>query len=181
MSGNLTMPKKQRHHGYHMHLPENLRDLLKRPLGMLLADRDATRENITHEIPKGAFLITVGDATTEKMIKFGFDPPLQIVDSLEKRHKRDVPEGNVVSLFECANPPAEITDESISTIKRALASSPPARIVVSGEEDLLVLPAAVYAPENSVILYGQPNEGLVIVRVDDKTREQARKIMEQMK
>lgn len=163
-----------------MHLPESLRESLKIPLGLLVADRYATKENILKNVPAGSFLITVGDATTEKMIGFGINPHLQIVDSLEKRHKRDVPGGRVATLFECTNPPAEITDESMAVIKRAITASPPARIVVNGEEDLLVLPAAVYAPENSVILYGQPNEGLVIVKVDGKTREQARKIMSQM-
>ncbi|HJU14779.1 MAG TPA: GTP-dependent dephospho-CoA kinase family protein [Candidatus Nitrosotalea sp.] len=163
-----------------MHLPENLRNSLKKPLGLLLADGDVTKENILKNIPKGAFLITVGDATTEKMISFGIDPPLQIVDSLEKRHRRDVPGGRIETTFECENPPAEITDESIKVIKAALGAKPPARIIVRGEEDLLVLPVAVYAPQNSVILYGQPNEGLVIVRVDDTVREMARKLMSQM-
>ncbi len=163
-----------------MHLPESMRESLKKPLGLLLAERDATRDNIARNLPEGAYIITVGDATTEKMIGLGLEPHLQIVDSLEKRHRRDVPGGRIVTAFECTNPPAEITDESIEAIKKAVGAKPPARITVMGEEDLLVLPAAVSAPENSVILYGQPNEGLVIVRVDEGIREQARKIMAQM-
>jgi hypothetical protein len=54
------------------------------------------------------------------------------------------------------------------------------RIVVNGEEDLLVLPVAVYAPDNSVILYGQPNEGLVIVQVTEEVRNKASSIMNSM-
>ena len=164
-----------------MHLPESLRESLKRPLGTLITDIDVTREKILERLPGGAFIITVGDATTEKMINLGIEPSLQIVDSLERRHKRNVPGGRVVTPFECKNPPAEITDESVSVIKKALLAKPPARILVRGEEDLLVLPATVLAPENSVILYGQPNEGLVMVTVDEGARERARKIMSQVK
>jgi GTP-dependent dephospho-CoA kinase len=163
-----------------VHLPDNLRDQLKKPLGILLLDSDATRDNISKKIPLGSFVITVGDATTEKMIRFGFNPSLQIVDSVEKRNKRDLPEGNPSTILTCENPAAEITLESISVIQKALGMTPPVRIIVSGEEDLLVLPVAVYAPKNSVILYGQPNEGLVIVLVTEEVRNRARSIMDSM-
>lgn len=163
-----------------MHLPENLRPQLKKPLGLLIQDSDVTKSSISDNIPKGAFVITVGDATTEKMISFGFNPSLQIVDSLEKRIKRDLPAGKTETVLTCTNPPAEITDESISVIREALKMTAPVRIVVNGEEDLLVLPVAVYAPDNSVILYGQPNEGLVLVHLTDEVRNRAKSIMDSM-
>jgi len=161
-------------------LPENLRDQLKKPLGILLLDSDTTSINISKNIPLGSFIITVGDATTEKMIKFGFNPALQIIDSIEKRSKRDLPAGHAETILTCTNPAAEITQESISVIQKAFGMTPPVRIIVSGEEDLLVLPVAVYAPDNSVILYGQPNEGLVIVLVTEEVRNRARSIMSSM-
>ena len=160
-----------------MRLPENLRDQLKKPLGILLLDSDATRINISKNIPPGSFIITVGDATTEKMIQFDFNPSLQIIDSVEKRSKRDLPEGKAETILTCTNPAAEITPESVSVIQKAFGMTPPVRIIVSGEEDLLVLPVAVYAPDNSVILYGQPNEGLVIVHVTEEVRNKAKSIM----
>ncbi len=163
-----------------MHLPENLRESLKRPMGILLRDYEATKENILKNIPKGAFLITVGDATTEKMIKFGLEPSLQIIDLLEKRHKREEPQGRVRTTLHCKNPPAEITGESIDVIKKAFKEVAPVRIVVSGEEDLLVLPVVLHASENSVVMYGQPNEGLVIVTVNQKIKDNAKKIIDLM-
>jgi hypothetical protein len=161
-------------------LPDNLRDQLKKPLGILLLDSDATKDNIYKNVPLGSFVITVGDATTEKMIRFGFNPSLQVVDSVEKRNKRDLPEGEPNVVLTCRNPAAEITQESLSVIQKAFGMKPPVRIVVSGEEDLLVLPAAVYAPDDSIILYGQPNEGLVIVHVTEEVRNRARSIMNSM-
>lgn len=157
-----------------------MRESLKKPMGLLLKDSETSKDHILKTIPKGAFLITVGDATTEKMIKFGLDPSLQIVDSMEKRNKREPPLGNVKTVHRCSNPPAEITTESIESIKKALGEEPPVRILVDGEEDLLVIPAVLHAPKNSVVMYGQPNEGLVIVVVTQEIREKAQKIMNAM-
>ena len=107
-------------------------------------------------------------------------PSLQIVDGVEKRISRDLPSGNVDTILNCNNPPAEITSDSLKTIKKAFQSAKPVRIVVTGEEDLLVLPTIVYAPENSVVLYGQPNEGLVIVPINAGIRIKAQYIMDSM-
>ena len=162
-----------------MHLPENLRDSLKKPFGILIKDSDTAKENILKNIPSGSFIISVGDATTEKLIKYGITPSLQIVDGLEKRLKRELPSSSPKTTFSCTNPPAEITKESIDAIRKAL-KSPPSRIKVSGEEDLLVLPVCVLAPENAVVLYGQANEGLVIVQVNSEIRNKAQSIMNSM-
>jgi uncharacterized protein (UPF0218 family) len=163
-----------------VHLPENLRDKLKKPLGVLLKDSDVTKERILENIPTGSFIISVGDATTAKLIKYGIVPSLQIVDGLEKRVRRDLPSGNVNTALNCSNPPAEITVESVKTIKKAFQSPKPVRITVTGEEDLLVLPVVLYAPENSIVLYGQPNEGLVIVPINAEIRNKSQSIMDSM-
>jgi len=163
-----------------VHLPSNLRDKLKRPLGKLLKDSDITKKTILNNIPEGAFVISVGDATTENLIKFGIVPALQIVDGIEKRMKRKMPYTNATTTLHCTNPPAEITTESLDTIRKGFDSSTPVLIVVTGEEDLLVLPAVVFAPKNSVVLYGQPNEGLVIVQINDDIRNKAQSIMNLM-
>ena len=163
-----------------MHLPENLRDKLKKPLGILIKDSDVTKERILKNISSESFVISVGDATTEKLIKYGIIPSLQIVDGLEKRTRRDLPPGSVQTSLNCTNPPAEITIESVKTIKKAFQSTKPVRITVTGEEDLLVLPAVLYAPENSIVLYGQPNEGLVIVTINAEIRNKSQSIMDSM-
>jgi uncharacterized protein (UPF0218 family) len=163
-----------------VHLPDNLRDKLKKPLGVLVKDSDVTKESVLKNIPTGSFVISVGDATTEKLIKYGIIPSLQIVDGIEKRIKRDLPSGDVKTSLNCNNPPAEITIESVRTIKKAFQSPTPVRIAVTGEEDLLVLPVVVYAPEKSVVLYGQPNEGLVIVPINEEIRNKAQSVMDSM-
>jgi uncharacterized protein (UPF0218 family) len=53
-------------------------------------------------------------------------------------------------------------------------------VLVEGEEDLLTLVAVLKAPENSLVVYGQPHEGIVAVRVDKTTKEKVRQIVETM-
>lgn len=164
-----------------MKLPENLREQLKIPLGKLLLESEANKENIKRNLPENSYIITVGDKTTEKMIEFDLVPSLQIIDGQEKRVKRDVPEEHrVVTSLTCDNPAAEITIQSIDVIKKAFESPSPVRITVNGEEDLLVIPVCVFAPENSVVLYGQPNEGLVIVPITAEIRNKTQTLLDSM-
>ncbi len=164
-----------------MRLPENLRDQLKIPFGILIPDENITKEIILKQISDDSYLITVGDATTEKMLKLGIVPSLQIIDALEKRVKREAPEAkeNTVNLS-CTNPAGEITVQSIDTIKQALNEKPPVRITVNGEEDLLVIPVCIHGPDNAIIMYGQPNQGLVIVRLTEDLRKKTKSILDSM-
>ncbi len=164
-----------------MKLPENLRDQLKIPLGKLILEELTSKENILREIPQDSFIITVGDAITEKMMNFDIMPSLQIVDGQEKRIARDPPSTKMIKTnLTCDNPAAEITSRAIDTIKKAFQSKNPVRILVNGEEDLLVIPVCIYAPENAVVMYGQPNEGLVIVQINPEIRNKTKLLLNSM-
>ncbi|MDH3610986.1 MAG: GTP-dependent dephospho-CoA kinase family protein [Nitrosopumilus sp.] len=154
---------------------------MKNPLGILLPEKDTTKQNIQKLIEKNSFVITVGDRTTQKMMEFDMMPSVQIIDGQEKRIKHTIPENlGISTLLTCNNPPAEITPQSIDTIKKAFNSQTPVRIMVKGEEDLLVLPVCILAPPNSVVMYGQPNEGLVIVKVTPEIRNKTQKLLDLM-
>jgi uncharacterized protein (UPF0218 family) len=53
-------------------------------------------------------------------------------------------------------------------------------ILVEGEEDLLTLPCIVESPDNALVLYGQPSEGLVVVSTNAEARQEASLILERM-
>ena len=163
-----------------MKLPDSLREQLKIPLGLLLPESQANKENIKKNLPENSYVITVGDRTTEKMIEFGLIPSLQIIDSQEKREKREPPKLENATEITIENPAAEITHQSIEMIKKAFTMTPPVRLTVIGEEDLLVLPVCIHAPENSVVLYGQPNEGLVIVKITGEIRNKTQALLDLM-
>ena len=164
-----------------MHLPENLREQFKKPLGIIIQNTNPEKDEIIKKIYSESSVITVGDRTTEIMINLGLTPQIQVVDGLEKRNQRSITEVESINTdLTCNNPAAEITDESISTIKKAFSSEPPVRIIVNGEEDLLVLPICINAPDNFVVMYGQPNEGLVIVKITPDTRQRIKKLLNLM-
>jgi len=161
-------------------LPDSLRDSFKNPLGVLLPEEITDKEYIQKHLSDDSYIITVGDRTTEKMIDFGIIPSLQIIDGLEKREKREsIKIENIVELT-VDNPAAEITLPSIEIIKKAFTMNGPVRIMVNGEEDLLVIPVCIYAPDNAVVMYGQPNEGLVIVKVTSEIRNKTQKLLDLM-
>ena len=163
-----------------MKLPNSLRDQFKNPLGVLLPEDIADKKHILEYLSDDSYIITVGDRTTEKMIDFGLIPSLQIIDGVEKREKRELPKLENATELTVDNPAAEITPQSIDVIKQAFTLQSPVRIVVNGEEDLLVIPACVYAPENSIVLYGQPNKGLVIVKVTPEIRNKTQGLLDLM-
>jgi len=162
-------------------LPENFRDQLKIPLGDLIKEENVNKENILTKIGSEPIVITVGDRTTENMINLGIMPQIQIVDGLEKRNQRLVPTDDAINTnLSCKNPPGEITEESTQVIQKAFSCKLPVRIIVDGEEDLLVLPVCILAPENSVVMYGQPNEGLVIIHITPDIQAKVQKILDTM-
>jgi len=161
-------------------LPNSLREQMKTPLGVLLPESQVNNINIQIHLSENSYIISVGDRTTEKMIDFGLIPSLQIIDGQEKREKRDPPKLENATELTVDNPAAEITSESISMIKKAFTLQSPVRLFVNGEEDLLVLPVCIHAPENAVALYGQPNEGLVIVQITPKIRNKVQTLLDLM-
>ena len=164
-----------------MKLPDSLRDQLKIPLGFLLPDDQVNKENIEKHLSDNSYIITVGDRTTEKMIDFGLIPSLQIIDGVEKREQREPPKLEGTVELNANNPAAQITSQSIDMIKQSFTLQSPVRLMIHGEEDLLVIPVCIFAPENSIVLYGQPNQGLVIVKVTPEIRNKTQRLLDLMK
>ncbi len=160
-------------------LTEKLREDLKKPLGLLIRAGNEMEYIKNNLIEK--FVITVGDRTTESFILAGGKPKVEIVDLKEKRSSREKTLTSAETIIKVKNEPGTITEESIRAIKRAISSKKRVRIEIEGEEDLLGIPAIIYAPKGSYVLYGQPNEGLVVVKVDDDVKNKASEILSSMK
>ena len=165
-----------------MILPESLRNELKTPLGKLILNSSPKKESYIRSVYSEKIVISVGDATSELLLEMGLIPFLHIVDGQEKREKRSPPSTDSINTeLTVKNNPGEISTEGYNLIKNIFEQKPPIRLLVDGEEDLLVLPVCLFAPENSVVMYGQPNEGLVIAEITGEVREKVQKIVNQMK
>jgi hypothetical protein len=123
----------------------------------------------------------VGDRVTETLQALGRTPDVQVVDEVERRVKRPAPEAPYVRLLRASNPAGTITAESILALHSALAGEKPARLVIEGEEDLMAIPAIEAAPVGSLLYYGQPGEGVVMVIIDERAKSSVRRTMAAMK
>ncbi len=171
-------------------LPDNLRPELVRPLGdVLIGDTVGTSiEKHRHDI-----LVAVGDVTTKTLLTAGVFPSLIIIDG--KVGRKDYADALdrlktlETSTVRVKSGPGYIAGEAVEQIKKwSMHPTDKTVIVVTGEEDLLTLPAISEAPIGSVIYYGQPPEaawacgptmhaGMVEVVVTQEKKDEAAAIL----
>lgn len=116
---------------------------------------------------------------TADFLEAGFKPDIVVVDFLVMRSAasggiRKIVDGYKVPTKHVRNPPATITGELQEALKNA---APPVKIIVEGEEDLAVLPALLAAPAGSVVAYGQPGKGVVLVEANGEKKKEIEKIL----
>jgi uncharacterized protein (UPF0218 family) len=131
---------------------------LKRPFGTLVVEKEISKSKIMLMLDSATKIITVGDATTERIVSFGITPDIAVIDGVERRSLRNRSINYRAKEIFCTNPAGMISEEAIEVLQKALEASTPIRIKVQGEEDLLALPLFAMAPKGSVVLYGQPLE-----------------------
>jgi uncharacterized protein (UPF0218 family) len=169
--------------------PECIR-ILKEPFGNLIPDKNITRRRLHTILKNSKKIISVGDATTERLISFGIIPNVSVIDGKERRMKRayisnsslkgDQIDKTLAKELKCSNKAGTISKKAVEVLENALRMSSPVRIIVDGEEDLLALPLFLIVPEGSVLMYGQPNEGLVVVKINSKIRKKAKDLMDRI-
>ena len=169
-----------------MSIPPEVLAELKKPLGKLILDSDITEKIIKKEIAGIKHkIITVGDRSTERLVSFGIYPDLAVIDGIERRQgKEKILDNRMTELkarnftkISCINPAGTITKEAINKIRFALTGEKDVLLQVFGEEYLLTLPACYFAPHDSLVCYGQPLEGLVLIKVNDSMKRKAKELM----
>ena len=163
-------------------VPNDLLMDFRRPFGRVYGGaEDEAAKAVVGELRRGKGLVAaVGDSTSYCMTKHGLRPDLVITDGMEKR-KRFMHKIAFKGLeIKVKNPPRTIT----AGLWKAVEDSIPqlgkrkVRISVRGEEDLAVLPCAIHLPLGSRIVYGQFDQGLVLVKLDADKKERAKAILE---
>ncbi len=159
-----------------------MRTKLKAPKGDVYDKKDGAPEErivtrIRLEEPK--IVIAVGDVTSATMIEQGYSPDVAIVDGITKR---GVFEEKLTGEREYVfyNPAAVLYPEAWSTIDTAIRDKAKSLVTVEGEEDLMGFPAVLLAPNGSVMVYGQPDVGIIWVPVDKGNKSLARTFLEEM-
>lgn len=167
-------------------LPDELRTSLKEPLGRLYRGNGLECvKAMEKELLSARKVVAVGDMTAFYLLKASIVPDLLVVDNKTKRtavsdHVIEMLEHESYRTVRVKNPAATISKDLIDLIQQSLHGTEHVKIIVEGEEDLATLPAILYAPLGSVVVYGQPNEGSVLVDVTAERKLHIENFMKQM-
>ena len=163
-------------------LPENLRNLLREPIGRLV-DKKQLLEILQGE----KHIVSIGDQVTFTILKHNIKPVFCVVDFKTRRGKCSSDVISVIKSFgeksiTVKNPPGCISDELWDAIKFAYDNmlSCGLRIEVDGEEDLASLAAIYLAPQDVTVIYGLPDKGVLVVKSDYENKRKVKEILDKM-
>ncbi len=128
---------------------------------------------------KPPLFAVVGDFVAANLIAAGLSPDIVVVDNRTLRVEVEPVEHGLKEI-KVPNEAATINAEAWLVLRAAVTLKRRVAVVVEGEEDLLVLPLLAEMPIGSVIAYGQPHEGLVVVTVSEERRDWARGFLNRM-
>lgn len=165
-------------------LPSSLRANLRKPYGNIYKDI----EQIKFHLADAFMVISVGDIVTYTLAKEGTPAEINIIDFMTRRHEIKQDEKklleNISLTAEIGNNEAgKIEKEPVNIINNAMSrfleKGQTQTIIIRGEEDLLTLPAILLAPLQSYVVYGQYDEGAVLVEVTEQKKNEIRDLITQ--
>jgi uncharacterized protein (UPF0218 family) len=148
-------------------LTEDQKVLLKKPLGELVSGTISECNEKLRKVKdadKPVCLILVGDTISRNAIQSGIRPDVVIIDHKEKREEAEDFSHGKTRIFTVVNEASTISLLAWQAVAEAVEKGD-STVIIKGEEDLLTLVAILVAPVGSVVAYGQPGTGIVLVRV----------------
>jgi len=163
-------------------LTTNLRKTLSRPLGVLVAGNEDECNRILKEViakENPTKVILVGDTVSRNAAQSGIRADLMIIDNLEKRTRAKSYAFEPKRRIKTRNSAGMIEAQAREAVERGVFGGGDL-IEVEGEEDLLAIIAVQTSPLGSLVVYGQPGEGIVLVRVSETKKAEAQAILDRM-
>ncbi len=164
-------------------LPDNLRDILKTPMGDLVLEK-ALLQLLKNE----KLIISVGDQVTYTILKNFIEPAFCIVDFKTRRGKFPSEFIKIIKSYgdeviKVKNPKGTITDELWNAINCAFTNANKqiqTRIEVEGEEDLASLAVISLAPSDAIIIYGLPDKGVLVIKPTMENKATVKEVLDKM-
>jgi len=159
------------------------RQELKNPLGQLIRGSPEQASKKLKQLiqqQKPPKIIAVGDLVSKNMVEYSLPVSIIVVDNKMLRKKIKPIKSAAQTILQVKNPAGTLSPEAWSVLKEALKQKQLTKVLVEGEEDLFTLVAVALAPENTLVVYGQPNEGLVALTVNKETRRKVQLILDAM-
>lgn len=161
-------------------MPDDLREELAKPLGDIVP-----ASSLRRMLEGSSRVVCVGDVVTVTLLGLDMEPDVAVFDYRTQRsvdaNTRDRIGKMGGTLVRVDNPPGTITKALWRAVRDAVRGVDKVKIEVTGEEDLASLVAIATAPDGAHIIYGLPQQGLTVVRVDDSTRKFAIAAISRMK
>lgn len=165
-----------------LRLREEHRQLLKRPMGRLIA---GTPERVRLELGRALSsrkgpLVVVGDVVSSTVAQLSPGEVVYVTDGRTLREVTSEVRLEVDRVIRCRNEPGTVSREAFEAIEEAVLSGGRVHVLVEGEEDLLALAAVYLSPPGGLVVYGQPGEGVVLVEVSEEVRSFAESVLRAM-
>lgn len=163
-------------------LPDNLRNLLKEPIGQLVDEKQLLKL-----LKNSKYIVSVGDLVTYTLLKHEIEPVFCIVDFKTRRGVCSSEIKEAIKSFGkksivVQNPPATISDDLWNVIEMAYKNLEigSLRIEIEGEEDLASLAAIYLAPSDVTIIYGLPDKGVLVVKPTRENKKFVKEVLDKM-
>lgn len=165
-------------------LDEKLRKRLSQPFGPVLQFSEVAAK-ISKKRPKT--LVAVGDNIVVNLLNANLIPDVAVVDFSCQR--KPVPNEWRMALEKALqsnhyvlvpNPAGSVHPKMEKELQKLLVSAK-GWMVVEGEDDLCSLVVMANALPKTLLLYGQPNLGVVWVEVEPKVQKLAQNLLERVK
>ncbi len=160
-------------------VPEKIKNELKKPLGDLVDHAQLPAIANKYKI------ISVGDISTLICIQHAIHPFIAVFDFHYMRQVLDLDKEEQIEkyfkkarAYKLRNPAGTISAEVMPIAEYMLKSG--GILKVDGEEDLLALVFIAMAEKDTAVIYGQPNEGLVLIKPNSQSKQKAKEILKKL-
>ncbi|MGI8420279.1 MAG: pantetheine-phosphate adenylyltransferase [Candidatus Levyibacteriota bacterium] len=153
-------------------LPQDERESLRIPSGKVFAGI----EDIITFSDKKTMIVAVGDVVAMSLALNNFQAAVSIIDGKTRRNEpvKEETLSQSAKRREASNKPGTITRDAVNSLYAAIEAFSKTNekqlLVISGEEDLLAIPAILLSPLHSVVLYGLFGKGIVAVEVSEQKK-----------
>jgi len=151
-------------------LPKNLTPELRKPWGRFFeGKRKEVKRKVGEWLKTKKFkkIICVGD-----LVSKDFSGTTKIFDGKIRRKKTKI---TLIWHFKVKNEKGKIEKNVWGKIKKAIKENK--NLFVEGEEDLMVIPAVLLSPKNSVVIYGLFKKGVCAIKVSKKIKKRIQNLL----
>lgn len=151
-------------------------EALREPRGDVVQEEELITELENREYHR---LICVGDRVSIDVAKSDLEADIFIVDGKVERETIEHEDNlfDTERVFDAVNSSGTITEEAWNTTRELFAHTCRTTLHIEGEEDLLALPSILFASPDSLIVYGDWQNGAVILEPDTELKSFARRIV----